>query len=254
MADSIYTTTVPHVDAPLTAEEKKLMDGYMLQWEAANAAGNALSMAEAHAAAELIRAKSVNLPSVTAAKSSNGKQTVSYGYRAAALPKAQSMESYINAIYAAQENLALEQLRAQYEQNVLELDRASAKIPEEYAAARNSVSSNSEIAKAAFNERAAAHGLSSGTGAQATLSMNNALLGNLSSISSAEADAMSGVALSRNQLQAAYSSNISKAIAENNLEKASALYKELVRLDEAEYSRALAQANENYRAYQTAKA
>jgi len=226
-------------------------------------------MAAAHAAAEFVRANS-SYPYSGGGDGSeynpiftrrdndtsfhnNITDVIDTNYAATTLPKAQSMEAYINAIYAAQEDLALEQLRSQYEQNVLELDSTATKIPSEYTTARNSASGDNEIAKSAFNERAAAHGLSSGTGTQATLSMNNALLGNLAAISGAEADAMSKVDLMRAQLQTAYSANISKAIAENNLEKAAALYKELVRLDEAEYTRALAQANENYRAYQTAK-
>ena len=276
MANSTYVPTGTHFDAWLTPEEKRIVEGYQQQWVAANAAGDVLGMSAAHTAAELIRANSANpysgggdgsefIPLAVPADRNNGLNGSSSerygtgfveenaGYKAAELPKAQSMENYINALYAAQEDLALEQLRSQYEQNVLELDSTSAKIPAEYATARNIASTDNEIVKSAFNERAAAHGLSSGTGTQATLSMNNALLGNLASISTAEADAIGKVELTRNQLKAAYSSNITKAIAENNLEKAAALYKELARLDEAEFSRALAQANENYRAYQTIK-
>ena len=253
MANNLYTPAATYFDTSLSSAEKNLVDSSK-PGKAVNAAGNADGMAAAHEKAELLRTKSTN-------QTSGGSDTVrqnpdifSVGYRAATLPKAQSMEAYINAIYSAQEELALDRLKSQYAQNVLELDNASAKIPAEYMRARNRTSSDNEIAKSAFNERAAARGLSSGAGTQATLSMNNALLGGLASISASEADALSKVELSRMQLQTAYSSNISKAIAENNLEKASALYKELVRLDQAEYTRALAQANENYRAYQTIKA
>ena len=269
MADSTYTPVGVYLDAGLSSADQRLIAGYKKQWEEANRVGNQDAMDVAHAAAELIRANSANpysggldgsefipltKPSSDSIISRDGADRGGTGgYKSAQLPAAKSMAEYINAMYAAQEDLALEQLRAQYEQNVLELDSAAAKIPEEYKRARNSLSSDNEIAKSAFNERAAAHGLSSGTGTQATLSMNNALLGGLAAISTGEADALSKAELSRVQLQAAYSSNISKAIAENNLEKAAALYKELVRLDEAEYTRALAQANENYRASQSSK-
>ena len=267
MAEGTYTPTGTHLDAWLTAEEKRLIDGHKRQWEAANESGNAEGMAAAHAAAELVRAGSSNPYSgggdgsefiPLALPVDKNDRSGGYmdghgnpGYEAATLPKAQSMEEYIKAIYAAQEDLVIEQMKSQYEQNVLELDSAAAKIPVEYTRARNSASGDNEIAKSAFNERAAARGLNSGTGTQAMLSMNNALLGSLATISSAEANALSQAELMRVQLQTAYSSNMAKAISENNLEKAAALYKELVRLDEEAFTRTLAQASENYRAYQT---
>ncbi len=270
MADNTYVPTGAHLDVSLTAEEKKLVDVYKKQWEKASAKGDTAGMATAHEAAELVRANSSNpysggrdgsefMPLAMPPDSGNSNGISSNGgapsgYAAAALPPAQSYEDYIRAIYAAQEELALEQLKSQYEQNVLELDSRASKIPAGYTAARNSAGGDSEIAKSAFNERAAAYGLSSGAGSQAALSMNSALLGSFASISKAEADALGEVELLRAELQAAYSSSISKAIAENNLERASALYRELVRLDDANYARALAQASENYREYQSAKA
>lgn len=279
MADKDYVPTGTHNDKSLNANEKALVDGYKRDWELANAAGDKAGMERAHAAAERVRANSADPYSggldgseynplekngtgnweydpstgTRASGGQSGNNSVSGGYSPAKLPEAQSQEAYIKAIYDEQQELQLRQLKDQYEQNVLSLDDAAAKIPAKYDAARNMASSDNEIAKAAFNERAAAHGLSSGTGSQSTLSMNNALLGSLSSASREEAGALSDIELSRVQLQNAYSSNISKAISENNLEKAAALYKELVRLDEANYSRALAQANENYKAYSSSK-
>lgn len=279
MADSTYVSTGTHHDASLNAEEKARIAECKEGWAKATAAGDTAGADAWHAKAEAIRAASatpysggddgsefnrIDIPSASGEAAfggiesrgtydGGGDKSVSSGYSAAALPKAQDMQSYINEIYKAQEDLALERLRSEYEQNVLELDSKAEKIPAEYTVARNRASGDNEIAKSAFNERAAAHGINSGTGTQATLSMNNALLGGLSAIGANEANAMSELELMRAQLQTAYSGNISKALAENNLEKASALYKELVRLDEANYSRALAQANENYKAYQSAR-
>ena len=267
ISENKYIPVGVYLDAGLSPADQRLIAGYKKQWEEANRIGSGDGMAAAHAAAEAVRAGSSNPYSGGADGSefiplgkTAGSDTTPHdsgagdykGYVAQKLPAAQSMEAYINALYAAQEDLALGQLRSQYEQNVLELDSAAAKIPAEYTRARNSLAGDNEITKQAFREHAAARGLSSGTGAQATLSMDNALLGGFASVSASEAAALSKIELSRASLQTAYSSNITKAIAENNLEKASALYKELVRLDEAQYTRALAQANENYRAYQAA--
>ena len=171
-------------------------------------------------------------------------------YTAATLPAATSQEAYINAMYdanAAKQKAALEE---QYIANVGTLDRQAAKIPGQYDAAANQAAAQAAINRANFNEQAAATGLNTGAAGQAALAQNNALLGEISAIRKNQADALGDVEAQRASLMQQYQAAIKAAIANNEADRAAALYNEAKRVDESLVSTAVNQATENYRAWQ----
>lgn len=171
-------------------------------------------------------------------------------YTAATLPSATSQEAYINALYDANEQKKRAALEAQYTANVGTLDQQAAKIPGQYAAAANQAAAQAAVNRAGFNEMAAASGLNTGAAGQAALAQNNALLGAVSEIRRNQADALNDVEAQRVALQQQYQAAIKEAIANNEADRAAALYNEAKRVDESLVSTAVNQATENYRAWQ----
>ena len=105
--------------------------------------------------------------------------------------------------------------------------------------------------KAAFHEQAAAGGLNTGARGQAALAQNNALLGRLSAIRQEERALLNEMEAQRMALQREYQQQIAKAVSSNEAERATALYNEAKRLDEAMVETAVYQANENYKAWES---
>lgn len=167
-------------------------------------------------------------------------------YTAPILPSATDQSAYINAMYAANEQAARDNLRAEYENNLAQLDYQQGRLPETYNAAVDQANAQSTINRLNFNEAAAANGLNTGAGSQARLSQNNALLSNVSAIRKAQADAQAELDLQRTQMEAQYQQAIREAVAKNDLEKAQALYQEAKRVDESIVNTAINQANLNW--------
>ena len=165
---------------------------------------------------------------------------------------ASSQADYINQLYAKQQEAALAKLKAAYDKNVIDLNAAAEKIPATYQSAKNQTAATAAQSQRAFNERAAASGISSGAGSQVSLAMSNQLQSNLSNISAQQAEAVNDLETQRLQLSTAYNNAVAQAVANGQMEKAAALYQEAVRVDNSLVAQAQAQADENYR-YQIAK-
>lgn len=268
-----YTPTGDYLDRYLPADQKALVESYQSAWDAAKASGNQAGMDAAHAAAEAIRATQpiaysggadgsefIRLSSgssevisdsdaLSVTSSSGGGAYLGGAYSAYQMPSANSAETYIRDLYKAQENANIAALRAAYDQNVLTLDAAASKLPAQYNDARNRLYGEAEIERAAFNERAAAQGLNSGTGTQIRLSMDNALLGNLGAISRDESNRKSDFTLERAKLDTAFKNGVADAVSKGNLAMARDLIDDFMRVDASLLSTAKAQADEDYRAY-----
>lgn len=186
----------------------------------------------------------------TGSYSGGGSAVVRPAYTAATLPAASSQEAYINAMYDANAQKQKAALEAQYAANVGALDRQAAKIPGQYDAAANQAAAQAAINRANFNEQAAATGLNTGSAGQAALAQNNALLGEISAIRRAQSEAQMDVEAQRASLMQQYQAAIKEAIANNEADRAAALYNEAKRVDESLVSTAVNQATENYRAWQ----
>jgi hypothetical protein len=180
------------------------------------------------------------------ASSSSG----SNDYKAAVLPSATSQADYINAMYDANEQKRKAALETAYDANVATLDRQAATIAPQYQQAVNAAAAQSAVAQAAFNERAAAAGMNTGAGSQAALAQNNALVSGVSAIRQAESEALAEVEAKRADLATQYQKAIAEAVANNDAERAQALYAEAIRVDESLVTTAANQATENYRAWQ----
>lgn len=167
-------------------------------------------------------------------------------YAAPTLPTATDQSEYIRSMYDANERAAKENLRAEYENNIAALDRAQGRLPDTYNTAVDQANTQAAINRANFNEAAAANGLNTGAGSQVRLSQNNALQGNVASIRKAQADAQSDLDFQRTQLEAQYQQAIRKAIADNDMQRAQALYQEARRVDESIVNTAVNQANLNW--------
>ena len=167
-------------------------------------------------------------------------------YTAPTLPSATSQAEYIKAMYDANQKAQEEALRASYEKNLGALDYQQGKINPTYDAAANNAGAQAAIQRANFNESAAASGLNTGAGSQAELSMRNAEAANISAIRKAQADAQADLEYQRSQLSREYQNAIREAIAQNELNKAQALYEEAKRVDESLVATAINQANLNW--------
>lgn len=135
---------------------------------------------------------------------------------------------YIDEIYEGQIDINRKALEAAYDQNVLQLDAAKERLPDIYYDARNQTAGQAEVRRSNFNEYAAASGLSSGAGAQATLAFGNQLQGNLSSLDKGQANAMADLELQLTQLTTQYQNDLALAFAQGNLDKVNALYSNYV--------------------------
>lgn len=244
-----YTSAGTYNDAGLNADDKKKVESLQAQWAAYKAAGDTAGMQSAHEQAEAIRSN---------AGYSGGTDGSEYHTVQTATPYlrgASSQEDYVNKLYDAQREASLAALKTAYDQNVIALDHAAEKIPAQYQTARNQSAASNEIAKANFNEYAAASGLNTGAGGQIQLSMANAEQGNQSALHKAEADALAEIENQRTLLRTNYQNSIAEAIAAGNLERAQALYNEAVRVDNSMAETALnqAQLNFNYEQYEYQK-
>ena len=202
-----------------------------------------------------------DFPAVTDTSSSGGGGTGGYyraaapavdPYKAAQLPSATSQEDYINAMYDANERQRREALAAEYAANIDAIDQQSAALHPQYRTMENAAAGQAALNQAQFNERAAAYGINTGAGSQAALAQNNALLGEISAIRRQEQQAADEIEAERAALTRRYQAAISEAIAENDAQRAQALYQEAIRVNNSIVDTALSQADENYRAWQAA--
>ena len=159
------------------------------------------------------------------------------------LPGATSQEAYINAMYDANRKAQEDALRSAYEQNVVTINDQLNRLPSAYSAAANQVAAQAAIQRQNMNEQMAASGLNSGAGTQAALAHSNAYLSNIREVRQAQADAQANLELQRVQMETQYKNAIAEAIAQNDLQRAQALYQEALRVDESIQNTALNQAN-----------
>lgn len=170
-------------------------------------------------------------------------------YTPSALPTATNQSDAINSYYSAAQQAALAALKNSYDQNMINLDASAAKIPGIYQSSMNSAAAQSALSQKSFDEYAAAAGLNSGTGGQARLAQSTALQSNLNALETEKANALADVETQRLSIQTEYQNAIAEAIANNEMDRAYALYQEAVRVDESIVTTAMNQASENYKAW-----
>ena len=172
-------------------------------------------------------------------------------YEARTLPSYQAQTDAVNDQYNAAINSQKLALENAYNQNRTELERAAEKIPEAYNNALNDQASAYERQRRAFNETSALNGIGSGTGSQAQLAMNVANQGNMANIEKARADAITDAQNKITDLHTNYQNSVAEAIAKNDYERAVQMLSEYRTQAQSVVSTAQAQADEDYRAYQS---
>ena len=144
---------------------------------------------------------------------------------------ARDQSEYINQLYDAAVKSAQAALEGAYNEAVLGFDHAEAQIPEQYRAARNQTSADAAVQRANMNEQLAASGLNTGATGQARLAMGIAEQNAMAALNRQQQAAIDEITLQRNQARAQYEAAVAQAIADNDMQRAQALYQEAQRVD-----------------------
>jgi hypothetical protein len=211
-------------DAIMNEADRQKVAALGEQWKTANAAGNTAAADNAHAQAEAIRAK------YGYSGGAGGDQYISTGTNTV-LRAPTDQSAKVNTMYDNNYNARTAALEAAYNQKNMDYDRAESQIAPVYDTQRNDLATQFEIARHNMGERAAANGINSGTGTQIALSQQNEYLRDYGNLNKAEATARSDLAFERAKTSAAYRDAVAQALAENDVERAKALYDEAVRVD-----------------------
>lgn len=144
---------------------------------------------------------------------------------------ARDQSGYINDLYDAAAEQAEAALKGAYDEAVLGFDAAEEQIPIQYRAARNQTSADAAVQRANLNEQLNASGLNTGASGQARLAMGVAEQNAMAALNRQQQAAIDEITLQRNQARVQYETAVAQAIADNDIERARALYEEAVRVD-----------------------
>lgn len=134
-------------------------------------------------------------------------------------------EEYINKMYDSSLSSQKETLKQNYDQGSTDLEREQQKQRKAADANLNRTYVESNKAAKNYAELQNAYGLTSGAMAQARLSQDNQLQGDLTAIRTAQQSVDADIERQRTLLSQQYASAIAKAQADNDLQRAQALYK-----------------------------
>jgi len=157
------------------------------------------------------------------------------------LREATDQSDKLNTIYDNNYRARTAALESAYNQKNMDYDRAEQKVAPTYDTQRNDLETQYQIARHNMGERAAANGINSGTGTQIALSQQNEYLRNYGNLNRQEAAARSDLEFERAKASAAYRDAVAQALADNDVERAKALYDEAVRVDNSMVATAQAQ-------------
>lgn len=144
---------------------------------------------------------------------------------------AEDHSDYINEIYAAAERQALSALEGAYREQLAAYDSEAAALPGLYREAKNQSAASAAVTQQSMNERFTASGLNSGAQGQAALALGIASQGELAGLDAERASRLADIEARRAQTKQQYQNAVAQAIAQNEIERANALYQEAVRVD-----------------------
>ena len=162
-------------------------------------------------------------------------------------------QQYINDMYNNRLESQKNQIQQGYDNNLSGIDRAQEK--QQAATDANLSRTYVEAAKADknFNELQNAYGLTSGAMAQANLAQENQLQADLTALRAKQFDADADFENQRLTLGKQYEAAIKEAVAQNDMERARALYEEAARAEQAAQEQQRWQAEYDYRQSQDQK-
>ena len=132
----------------------------------------------------------------------------------------------INAIYDAQKDARLNELKSAYDQTKSEYQAAQEKIAPEYQKSANDLAIQYERNRQNFNRQAAASGINTGTASQAALARQGQYQRDFGGLRTSEAEAQAEAARQLATFEAKYQADVAAAIANNDYQRAAALYDE----------------------------
>lgn len=195
-----------------------------------NAYGNALSGAVKSAVSAAAPAAAAGASGSRGSGGGGSVQVVDSGGYSGGVS---DLSDYLRQQQAAQTEAALAALKGAYDKNVLLYDAQRGKLPALYSAQRNQLASDVAQSRRAYDERALASGLNTGTAGQADLARSSVMNQGMADIGQAEADALAEIDLARSQLQAEYENAIAQQKAQDGAALLERLYEEAVRQDNA---------------------
>lgn len=146
--------------------------------------------------------------------------------------KKKTGEDYINEIYDAQQTATESQLTQNYQSALSDLDAQKQQNQQNAQESARKTSVQSAQNRQRWNEVQSAQGLSSGANAQGQLSFGNQLQQDLTAINTAQNMADAEIERQRSLLSQQYASAIAEAQANNDFERAQALYQEAQRQED----------------------
>lgn len=144
----------------------------------------------------------------------------------AAETSAPSNTDRINAVYDAQRNQQQTQLKDSYEQSMSAYDAAQQKIAPQYQQSANDLATQYERDRLNFARRAAATGINTGTAAQESLARGSQYQRDFGALRTAEANAQAEAERRKAELTAQYQRDVAAALADNDYNRALALFNE----------------------------
>lgn len=154
----------------------------------------------------------------------------------------QQNEQKLNAMYDANKDSALSQLKTAYDQNLSNEQAAMDKIAPQYQESANQLGAEYERQRRNNAIQALANGLNTGAGSQIALAQSMAYQNNQTALQKAQNQALQDAQRRITDLQNKYQNDIAAAIADNDAQRAAALYNEY----QNAYKRQLDVENTNY--------
>lgn len=138
----------------------------------------------------------------------------------------QQNEQKLNTMYDANRDSALAQLKTAYDQNLSNEQAAMDKIAPQYQESANQLGADYERQRRNNNLQAQANGLNTGANSQMQLAASNAYQAGQASLQKAQNQALQDAQRRITDLQNKYQNDIAAAIADNDAQRAAALYNE----------------------------
>ena len=155
----------------------------------------------------------------------NAGENTTEGWQMSSL--GQTNQDYIEQMYDAQLNATNTAYENAYNQNVATQEQQNAKIDPAYTESANSIGQQYDIAQKNLGMQTAQYGINSGAGSQMFLSLTNARNAALAKNEQSRQEAILAGEQALADLEISYKSQIAEALANNELEKAQALYQEI---------------------------
>lgn len=135
-------------------------------------------------------------------------------------------ENKVNAIYDAQKEAQLGELKAAYDLTKSEYEAAQKKIAPQYQMAANDLAVQYERDRQNFNQQAAANGINTGTASQTALARQGQYQRDFGSLRTSEAEAQNEATRNLAALTAKYQTDVATKLSNNEYQRAAALYQE----------------------------